>query len=62
VGDRAPVDARSILAVLAQKVRQGTEVTLETDAEGPGAEAALDALAALLARNLDEQEEAGSDA
>lgn len=53
VGDRPAVDARSILAVLAQRVKQGTEVTLE--AEGDGAEAALDALAALLARNLDEE-------
>lgn len=58
VGERPSVDARSILAVLAQRVRQGTEVTLEADGENAGA--ALDALAALLARNLDE--EAGPDA
>jgi phosphotransferase system HPr (HPr) family protein len=55
VGERPPVDARSILAVLAQKVKQGTEVTLE--AEGDGADGALEELAALLARNLDEEGE-----
>ena len=54
VGERPSVDARSILAVLAQKVRQGPEVILEAD--GEGAEAALDALAALLARDLDAEE------
>ena len=53
VGDRPPVDARSILAVLALRVKQGTEVTLE--AEGEGAETALETMAALLARNLDEE-------
>lgn len=53
VGDRPPVDARSILAVLAQRVKQGTEVTLEAD--GDGADAALDTLVELLARNLDEE-------
>lgn len=58
VGERPSVDARSILAVLAQRVTQGTEVTLE--AEGENAGAALDALARLLARNLDE--EVGQDA
>jgi phosphocarrier protein HPr len=57
VGDRPAVDARSILAVIAQRVKCGTEVTLE--AEGEGADTALDALAELLARNLDE--EAGED-
>jgi phosphocarrier protein HPr len=55
VGERAPVDARSILAVIAQRVTQGTEVTLE--AEGEGAEAVLEELAALLARDLDEEGE-----
>jgi len=54
VGDRPAVDARSILAVLAQRVKQGTEVTLQ--AEGEGAEAALDELADLLARDLDAEE------
>lgn len=54
VGEKAPVDARSMLAVLAQRVTFGTEVTLE--AEGEGAEAALEELAALLARNLDDED------
>jgi phosphocarrier protein HPr len=53
VGERPSVDARSILAVLAQRVKQGTEVTLEAD--GENADAALDTLAGLLARNLDEE-------
>lgn len=43
-----------MLGVLSLGVVQGTEVTLE--AEGPGAEEALDALAALLARDLDADE------
>jgi phosphotransferase system HPr (HPr) family protein len=55
VGDRPPIDTRSILAVLAQRVKQGTEVTLE--AEGEGAEQAVAALAELIARNLDEEDE-----
>ena len=55
VGERESVDARSILGVLALRVKQGTEVTLEAD--GENAEAALDVLAGLLARNLDEEDE-----
>jgi phosphocarrier protein HPr len=55
-GDKRPVPARSMLSVLSLGARFGTEVTLE--AEGDGAEAALDALADLLARNLDEDEKA----
>lgn len=55
VGERPPVDTRSIIAVLAQRVRYGTEVVLEAD--GAGAETALETLAGLLARNLDEQED-----
>jgi phosphocarrier protein HPr len=51
VGDRPPVPARSLLSVLSLDIRQGTEVTLE--AEGAQAEPALDALAALLVRDLD---------
>ncbi|MFI6317961.1 HPr family phosphocarrier protein [Nonomuraea sp. NPDC050556] len=43
--------ANSMLAVLALGAVQGAEVTLEAD--GPGAEAALDELAALLATDLD---------
>jgi phosphocarrier protein HPr len=46
-----PVDARSILSVLALDARAGDEVVLT--AEGEGAEAALDELAALVARDLD---------
>ncbi|GAA1996800.1 HPr family phosphocarrier protein [Catenulispora subtropica] len=55
VGDRPAVDARSILAVLTQRVKQGTEVTLEAD--GEGAEQVLAALAELLGRDLDEEGE-----
>ncbi|MBX6391737.1 MAG: HPr family phosphocarrier protein [Frankia sp.] len=51
VGDKAPVDARSILLVLSLGARQGTEVVLE--AEGERADEALDALAELLAQDLD---------
>ncbi|MFG1612938.1 HPr family phosphocarrier protein [Nonomuraea wenchangensis] len=50
LGDKA-VPARSMLGVLSLGAVQGTEVTLEAD--GPGAEEALDALAALLSRDLD---------
>ncbi|WP_194897820.1 HPr family phosphocarrier protein [Catenulispora pinisilvae] len=53
IGDRPAIDARSILAVLAAGVKQGTEVTLEAD--GDGAEAAVAVLADLIARNLDEE-------
>ena len=53
VGDRPAIDTRSILAVLAARVKQGTEVTLEAD--GDGAEEAVAALAELIARNLDEE-------
>jgi phosphocarrier protein HPr len=48
-----PVDARSILSVLALDVRGGVEVVLA--AEGDGAEQALDELAALVARDLDSE-------
>ncbi|GAA0362592.1 HPr family phosphocarrier protein [Actinoallomurus spadix] len=56
VGDGPAVPAASMLAVLSLGVGHGTEVTLEAD--GPGADAALDALAALLARDLDAEEPA----
>jgi phosphocarrier protein HPr len=49
--DKAPVPARSMLSVLALGAKCGTEVTIEAD--GDGADAALDELAALLARDLD---------
>ena len=54
-GDKKPVPARSMLSVLSLGAKFGTEVTIE--AEGDGAEAALDELAALLARDLDEDTE-----
>jgi phosphocarrier protein HPr len=46
-----PVNARSILSVLALDARGGDEVVLSAD--GDGAEAALDELAGLVARDLD---------
>jgi phosphocarrier protein HPr len=54
VGDGKAVPARSMLSVLALGAKKGTEVTLEAD--GEGAAAAVDGLAALLARNLDADE------
>jgi len=47
----APVPATSILSVLTLNAANGDEVVLE--AEGDGAERALDQLAALLAEDLD---------
>lgn len=46
-----PVDASSIMAVLALGANRGDTVTIEAD--GEGADAALDAMAELLARDLD---------
>ncbi len=46
-----PVDARSILMVMALGAKHGEVVTLS--AEGEGADAALDSLVELLARDLD---------
>ena len=54
VGDRAPVPASSILGVLSLGAAQGTEVILSAD--GEGAAAVLDELAALLAGDLDAEE------
>jgi phosphocarrier protein HPr len=51
-----PVDARSILAVLALDVRGGQEIILT--AEGDGAEEALEELAGLVATDLDAPENA----
>lgn len=48
---RAPVPADSMLSVLSLGAKCGTEVVLEAD--GDGAQEALDELAALLARDLD---------
>lgn len=50
-GERPAVPAGSMLSVLSLGAKFGTEVVLE--AEGDGADAALDALAELLSRNLD---------
>ena len=49
-----PVDARSILGVMAMGAKHGEEVLLTT--EGDGADAALDELVALLSRDLDAEE------
>jgi phosphocarrier protein HPr len=48
-----PVDARSILSVLALDARGGDEIVLAAD--GDGADQALDELAALVARDLDSE-------
>ncbi|MFC9626263.1 HPr family phosphocarrier protein [Streptomyces sp. NPDC056930] len=48
---QSAVDARSLLSVLALAARHGDSVVLA--AEGDGAEAAVEELAALLARDLD---------
>ncbi|MBO3682308.1 HPr family phosphocarrier protein [Streptomyces sp. NEAU-YJ-81] len=53
---RDPVDARSLLSVLALGASHGDSVVLT--AEGDGAEAALDELAALLSRDHDAQKKA----
>lgn len=51
-GGRGPVDARSILQVLGLGVGSGEEVVLAAEA-GPAGEAAVTALAELLATDLD---------
>ena len=51
-GDRGPVDARSILSVLGLGVSSGEEVVLTSSDDADG-ETALDALADLLATDLD---------
>ncbi len=53
-GGEDPVDATSILGVMALGARFGEEVELTAD--GDGAEEALDSLVALLARDLDAEE------
>jgi phosphocarrier protein HPr len=50
-GDRPPVDASSIIAVLSLGAKGGDTVTIEAD--GDGADTALDALAEILAKDLD---------
>jgi phosphocarrier protein len=52
VGDRPAVPARSILSVLSLGAVCGTEVTLHAEDEA-GTESALNALATLLAQDLD---------
>lgn len=51
IADRLPVPAASLLSVLSLGAGPGAEVILEAD--GPGADAALAELAALLRRDLD---------
>ena len=51
-GDGAPVDARSILRVLALGARNGDTVVLE--AEGEGADEALEAVAIVVAEDHDD--------
>ncbi|MDN5765771.1 MAG: HPr family phosphocarrier protein [Humibacillus sp.] len=48
-----PVDATSILGVMALGAKHGEEVTLTAD--GDGADEALDSLVALLSRDLDSE-------
>jgi len=51
VPEKPAVDARSIIGVLALGAHGGDTVTIEAD--GDGADAALDAMAAILAKDLD---------
>jgi len=51
VPDKSPVDARSIIAVLSLGAHGGDTVTIEAD--GEGADAALDAMAEVLEKDLD---------
>jgi phosphocarrier protein len=53
-GEKKAVPAHSMLSVLALGAKCGTEVVLEAD--GDGADAALDSLADLLRRDLDAEE------
>jgi len=55
-GEKRAVPARSMLSVLSLGAKCGTEVILEAD--GDGADTALDELADLLARDLDADENA----
>lgn len=50
--DGKPVDAKSIVKVMALRCRVGTEI--EITAEGPDAAAAVDALRGLVERRFDE--------
>jgi phosphocarrier protein HPr len=50
-GEKPPVDARSIIAVLSLGAHGGDTVTIEAD--GDGADVALDAMADVLTKDLD---------
>ena len=52
-GEGKPVNAASILGVIALGAEHGDEVILSVDAEAPGAAEAIDALSALLASDID---------
>ena len=52
-GDGKPVNAASILGVIAMGAGHGDEVVLSIDAEDDGAADAMDALVALLASDID---------
>jgi phosphotransferase system HPr (HPr) family protein len=52
------VDAKSLLAMMTLGAVQGTQLRVEAD--GPDAEAALDALSALVARGFGEMDEAST--
>jgi phosphocarrier protein HPr len=58
VGDGPAVDARSMLSVLSLGAGCGAEVTLQAD--GDGADEAVDTLAELLSRDLDAEEPAAT--
>lgn len=51
--DGGSAECRSMLSVLGLGVRGGQEVTLSADADADGARASVDALAELLASDLD---------
>lgn len=52
-GDGKPVNAASILGLIALGAEHGDEVVLSVDAEAPGAMPALEALTALLRSDID---------
>jgi phosphotransferase system HPr (HPr) family protein len=54
IKDGEPFDGKSILSLMTLGAEQGTQLLLQ--AEGPDADAALDALAELFGRGFDEME------
>jgi phosphocarrier protein HPr len=52
--DKTPIDARSLLSILALGAKKGDEVMLS--AEGNGADDAVAALATLIEQDLDEED------